>query len=390
MAIDRIEVYITELPQRVQRQLVSGVWDTGALRTLLGKPILVRLYADGVVGMGQVRPLAPSHIVADTTFSTAAAIREIYGPLLIGKDLFDMEAHRIAFDRRLHGNPAARAVLDHAIFDAMGKALKLPACKLVGGLSQPSIPLEWSVGFADRVESMIEESARAVEAFGIKVICLKGGHPEGWRRDIENFRAVREALGDELLIGVDPNEGWSVADTLAALPMLHELGIGYLEQPIARRDIRGLAAIRNAAGGIPIMADESLFTINDALLLAEASAVDAFCIKLYKTGGIAQARKIAAVAEAGNIRLNAGGVCAFSQLEAAASAHFYCSLPASRTLGAAEFVGGLGVFGPDPLVPDPLWVIKDGHVRVPNEPGLGVRVSEQRLRKFTLQKDIVK
>ena len=137
------------------------------------------------------------------------------------------------------------------------------------------------------------------------------------------------------------------------------------------------------------MADESLFTLEDAFALAESHAVDVLCVKLYKVGGIRRARKIAAIAEGAHIKINAGAVCAFSQLEAAASGHFYCSLPVKHTLGAAEFVGGLGVFGPDPLVPDPLWIIEDGHTRPPAVPGLGVNVDEERLRELTLLRETV-
>ena len=163
-----------------------------------------------------------------------------------------------------------------------------------------------------------------------------------------------------------------------------------LEQPIARRYIKGLVTIRAASQGIPLMADESVFTLSDARMLAEAAAVDAFCVKLYKMGGITQARKIAAVAESADIQINAGAVCAFSQLEAAASGHFYCSLPLRRTLGAAEFVGAFEIFGPDPLVPDPLWSIKDGYAQVPDAPGLGVNVDESALVKYTLLKETIK
>ena len=389
LPIDRIEVFVTQLPQRVQRRLVSGIWDTGPATELLGKPVLVKVFADGIVGIGQVRPLAPSHIVADSTFSTIAAIREIYGPRLIGLDLFDHELHAIELDRGMAGNPAPRAVLDHALHDAMGKALGVPVYKLLGGLSQPRIPLEWSVGFSDKADDMILEARKAVEEFGLPVICLKAGHPRGWRTDVENIRAVRQALGQGVAIGVDPNEGWSVTDTLEALPILRELDIAYLEQPIARRNIAGLARIQAVSKGLPLMADESLFTLADAFELAEAHAVDVFCVKLYKVGGIRRARKIAAVAEAAQIKLNAGAVCAFSQLEAAASGHFYASLPAQHTLGAAEFVGGLGVFGPDPLVPEPSWTIVDGHVAPPSAPGLGVSIDERRLKDLALLHDVI-
>ena len=105
-------------------------------------------------------------------------------------------------------------------------------------------------------------------------MCLKAAHRRGWRQDVANFEAVRRAVGDEVSIGVDPNTGWTVADTIAAVDALRELGLSYVEQPIERRDLRGLAEIRRAARGIPLMADESLFTLQDAFVLAQAGAVE--------------------------------------------------------------------------------------------------------------------
>lgn len=389
MAIDRIEVFVTDLPTRLRRELVSGAWDTGPSTQLLGKPVLVKIYADGVVGYGQIRPLVPSHIVADTTFSVVAAVCEVYGPQLIGRDLFDLTAHTLAFDRVMHGNPAARAVLDHALHDAIGKALGVPVYKLLGGRAQTRIPLEWSVGLSEDAAGMVAEAKRAVDEFGIPVVCLKGGDRRGWQRDVSHFAAVRAALGPGVVLGIDPNAGWTVEDTLSALRALRPHGLAYLEQPIARGNLGGLAEIRRAADGIPLMADESIFTLDDAFELARARAVDVFCIKLYKIGGIRAAMKIAAVAEAGHLRLNVGAVCAFSQLEAAATAHFYTSIPPALTMGAAEFVFGLGVFGPDPLVPEPSLVIENGHVTVPDRPGLGVTIDEGALKKLTLRAEVV-
>src|SRR5690606_5659063 len=97
--------------------------------------------------------------------------------------------------------------------------------------------------------------------------------------------------------------------------------------PISRRDLAGLARIRQAADGVPVMADESLFTIEDAYGLAVAGAVDVLCIKLYKTGGMRAAKRVASVAAAANLRVNVGGLAVQSQLEAAAGAHFYASTP---------------------------------------------------------------
>jgi muconate cycloisomerase len=387
--IERIEIFVTALTARVQRIMSSGSYDTGPAERLLGKPVLVRIHADGVTGCAQIRPISPGHFVADTTQSVVAAIREIYGPALLGRSIFDIESINEMFDNRLAGNPAARAVLDIALRDAVGKALDTPLYDLIGGCCQPRIPLEWSVSMAEETAAMVEEARRAVEEFGIRVLCLKMAHRRGWRQDVANFEAVRRALGEDVMIGIDPNTGWTLADALSAIRALKPLGLGYIEQPVARRDLAAMAEIRRAADGVPVMADEALFTLQDAHALAEARAVDAFCIKLYKLGGITPAKKIAAVAEAANIRLNCGGLAVQSQLEAAAGAHFYASTPASRMMGAAEFVFGLNATAKDPICVESNFILQDGHVEVPRGPGLGIAIDEAALKKHALLREVV-
>jgi muconate cycloisomerase len=387
--IERIEVFVTELPVRVKRIFSSGSYDTGPREQQLGKPVLVKIHADGVVGCAQIRPISPGHFVADTTHSVVAAISEIYAPGMLGKDPFDIENVTEGFDARLAGNPAARAVLDIALYDLMGKALNVPVHKLIGGCCQPRIPLEWSVSMAEDIGVMIAEARRAVEEFGIRVLCIKAAERRGWRQDVKNFEAVRRAVGDDVVIGVDPNTGWNLHDAISAVHALRPFDLGYIEQPVARRDLEGMATIRREARGIPVMADEGLFTLTDAYAIARARAADAFCIKLYKIGGLTPARKIAAVAEATEILLNCGGLAVQSQLEAAAAAHFYTSTPAKRMLGAGEFVFGLNTIGPDPLVPQTEFVVRDGHVHVPTGPGLGIVLDEAALKKHTLRYECV-
>jgi muconate cycloisomerase len=132
------------------------------------------------------------------------------------------------------------------------------------------------------------------------------------------------------------------------------------------------------------MADEALFTLQDAYALAEARAVDAFCIKLYKVGGITAAKKIGAVAQAASIQLNCGGLAVQSQLEAAAGAHLYASTPVSRMMGAAEFVFGLNATMKDPLCPESEFRVREGWVEVPRGPGLGVSIDERALKENAL------
>jgi len=390
MKIERIEVFVTDLPNRLQRQMSSGAWDTGPAGSLLGKPVLVKIYAEGVVGCGQIRSISPGHFIPETVYSVFAAITEIYGPRLIGRDLSDLDWMWTMFDRVLPGNFNARAALDHAVHDALGKALGVPVYKLIGGLCQPRIPLEWSVSMAVETDTMVREAARAVEKFGVRVLCIKAGDGRGWRRDVENFAAVRRAVGKDIQLGVDPNCAWQLADAKRAIRAMAEHTLDYVEQPIARDDVAGLAALREFMDGIPLMADESLVTLEDAYELARARAVDVFCIKLYKTGGLRRAKKIAAIAEVSGTLLNVGGLAAFSQLEAAAAAHFYASTPPEHMMPAGEFLFGVGAIGPDPLVPETDFVVSDGHVAPPGRPGLGITIDEDALARHTLRKEQVK
>jgi L-alanine-DL-glutamate epimerase-like enolase superfamily enzyme len=134
LAIDRIEVLVTDLTIRLQREVSSGAYDTGPAGTLLGKPVLVKVFADGVVGYGQIRPISPGHFMPDTVHGMVGAVTDIYGPRLLGTDLLDFESTLAMFDQALPANMNARAALDHALHDAAGKALKLPVYKLIGGL----------------------------------------------------------------------------------------------------------------------------------------------------------------------------------------------------------------------------------------------------------------
>ncbi|MGH8703143.1 MAG: enolase C-terminal domain-like protein, partial [Burkholderiales bacterium] len=176
---------------------------------------------------------------------------------------------------------------------------------------------------------------------------------------------------------------------LSAIREIRQFGLGYIEQPVERRDLKAMAEIRRAADGVPVMADEGIFTLQDAYALAEARACDAYCIKLYKLGGITPAKKIAALAQAANIQINCGGLAVQSQLEAAAGAHFYASIPASRMMGAAEFVLGLNATAKDPLCPESDFRIRDGHVDIPRGPGLGITLDEAALKKITLLQERV-
>jgi muconate cycloisomerase len=390
MKVERIEIFITNLPSRYMRRTAGSSSDTGASGDVMGKPILVKIYAEGVIGYGQVRPTGRNHFLPDTSLSVLATIRDYYGPRLIGADLEDIELLWADFDRILPRNGAARAVLDYAIHDALGKKLGVPVHTLLGGRAQPVIPLEWSVSLADSHAELIVDCRRAIDEFGIKNLSLKAGGPDGWRADVEMVAAVRKAVGSDIILGLDANMGWTVPEAIRALKAMLDYDISYVEQPIPAHDMRGLALVRQAVGGVDIIADEGIHDAHDVVAVAEAGAADAVCLKLVKVGGMHQARKITAVAEACNLRVNLGGTAIMSQIEAAAIAHYYTSVPARSMLAGGEFVFGLGGVLKDPLVPETDFVIGRGEVAVPMGPGLGITIDESALAAHTLQKDAVK
>jgi L-alanine-DL-glutamate epimerase-like enolase superfamily enzyme len=145
MRIERIEIRVTDLPTRLQRQRSTGSYDTGAPGALLGKPVLVKIYAEGVIGYGQIRPLAPHHSMPDTYATMISMIKHVCGTRLIGRRIFNVEGIHALFDSLAPANYMARAAVDIALYDAMGKATKQPVYNLIGGLAQTRIPLEWSM-----------------------------------------------------------------------------------------------------------------------------------------------------------------------------------------------------------------------------------------------------
>src|SRR5262249_59921548 len=131
-------------------------------------------------------------------------------------------------------------------------------------------------------KTMVGDAERALKEFGMKVLCMKSGHPKGWQEDVRNFTAIRKAVGPDVVLGMDPNTGWTVTETIQALRALDGQRVDYIEQPVKRHDLNGMAAIRQAGTGVPPMADEDCAPIQHAHALIEARAADVLGIHLYK------------------------------------------------------------------------------------------------------------
>lgn len=381
MRIVKIEVMPLDISPSFRRKISRGVLEPTKLGVLKGKPVLVRIYADdGMVGNGEARTIQPFH--GETTQSVVSAIRDFYAPLMIGDDPFNLELFWSKFDGVLPGNMNARAPIDYALYDLMGKMLGVPAFNLLGGLYHEKIPLEWSIGL-NSVEKMVGEAMHSREKYGITVFCLKAGPSERWQEDVRTFREIRKTLGHDVTLGIDANESYSSSIAIKAIQRMEEYDLSYAEQPVPARDLEGMARVRMGVN-TPIVADESAFTIQDAFRILKMEAADVICVKTFKPGGLCNSKKIAALAESCSCHVNVGGTAHGARIEAAVGAHFYAST--RNIFPAGEFV--MGITEEDPLVDNP-FVIEDGYVTVPKGPGLGMEIDEEALEKFAIARYVI-
>jgi len=265
-----------------------------------------------------------------------------------------------------------------ALWDILGKAAGLPVYRLLGGKVRETVPIKMSVsgldpaGAAKLAEWAMSQKLRALK---VKV----GIEPEG---DIARVKAVRAAIGPAIPLGVDANGGWSPRIAIRTIRRLvDECGIYFAEQPVPPLDVQWMADVRRNVP-VPVMADESCYTLQDAMALARAGAADILSVYVGKGGGIGPARKIAAVAEAAGLTCTVG-----SNLELGVASAAMAHLATATTgIGAEEFP--CDILGPlayeEDLLVEPLEV-RDGAVRAPDRPGLGVELDEAKLARYRVR-----
>lgn len=335
--------------------------------------VIVRVHTDeGLIGLGEAT-VSPRWS-GETSPGCVAVIDGIIAPSLIGEDPTHVTRLRSRMDRVLRLNPFTKAAVEMALWDLSGKAAGVPVYQLLGGRVRDSLPLKLVVGAFDVPQAV--ELARQFLDSGIQCLKVKVGlDPE---LDLERVRAVRELAGPGIPIGIDANCGWSVSQARRMLDRLREFDILFAEQPIAPDDPAELAALRKQTD-IPIMADESVFTVHDAWQLTSQRAADVLAVYPGKHGGIQATAEIAAVAKA------AGIVCTLgSNLElgigTAAMLHVGAAIP---TIDCEQYPGD--VVGPRyheaDLLTEPL-TLGPAAALVPEGPGLGVELDEQQLEQY--------
>jgi L-Ala-D/L-Glu epimerase / N-acetyl-D-glutamate racemase len=290
-----------------------------ALRTVTQiENVMVRVKSDStLIGYGGAAPTAA--ITGETLASIVGAIEHIRDHL-VGMVLEDTELIFQRLNSCLVGNSSAKAAIDMAIYDLLAKAMDVPLYRLLGGKAHV-IETDKTVSI-DTPEKMMVESKENIKK-GFRILKIKvGGDPE---LDVLRLQAVQDAVGADVKIRIDANQGWSAKDAVLVGKELEarKLNIELMEQPVTAHDFSGLRYVRDHLS-IPVFADESVFSPQDALELVSMKAVDGINIKLMKCGGIYNALKIAAIAETAGIPCMVGSMME-SHLSVSAAAHFAVS-----------------------------------------------------------------
>ena len=266
-----------------------------------------------------------------------------------------------------------------ALFDISGKSYNLPAHMLLGGLYQDKLPLLSPIGSgtpdqdANSIQKLIED--------GYKTVMLKmGALPI--EDEIQRMIAAEKKFGDRIKIIVDANQGWTLAETLEFIDGISGSRPVLLEQPIERDDVEGLKRIRSRAP-CPLSADEGVASIRDAATLIREQAVDAFSIKVSKNGGLSKSKRIAEMTHAFGLKVLMNSMFDFG-ITQAASLQLGCVLPNLLDMGHAY----MSVLRMSDDITDFAKNISRSVVTVPSEPGLGVALNEDKLKKYT--KDYLK
>jgi len=356
---------LMELPEASMRTFTFHGW------------LIVEVFTDdGHVGLGNA---------ALTPKITKQVIDLYLKPLLIGQEPWDIERlwqhmyrKTMAFGRKGIGMVAISAV-DIALWDLLGKSAKQPVFRLLGGRTKARIPV-----YASRLYSVelseLEAEAKRYQAEGYQAMKLRFGWgpadgPAGIERNLALVRTVREAVGEGIDVMADAYMGWTLEYAKRMLPLLEPFRLRWLEEPVIPDDILGYAQLKSY-GRIPIAGGEHEFTLYGFRELLEAHALDYIQFDTNRVGGITQARKIAALAEAHSVPV----------IPHAGQMHNYHVVMASLNSPMAEYFPMVDVEVGNEL----FWHLFRGEPRAQNgyvdlddnTPGLGLTVNESGLEQF--------
>ncbi|MBN8234227.1 dipeptide epimerase [Halobacillus kuroshimensis] len=292
-----------------------------ALRTVtVAESIYVRIEFDnGLTGCGEA---PPTHVITGESLGGIEnTIKEILTPVLIGSDILQREAVFESLHRSCVGNTSAKAAVDMALYDGLSQAAGLPLYQFLGGWTD-QLETDYTVS-VNTPEEMAEDADAYVQQ-GFRVLKVKVGK-DSIHHDIERIQAIHQRIGKDAVIRLDANQAWTAKEAVYAIREMEnrKLPIELVEQPVKAGDIDGLKMVTDAVSTV-IMADESVFSPEDAIRMLKTGSADMINIKLMKSGGIHKALKINAAAESFGVPCMVGSMIE-TKLGITAAAHFAAS-----------------------------------------------------------------
>jgi muconate cycloisomerase len=369
-SVETIPVRVPLKPELMIRSGRGGSHDTSPF-------LLVKLLTDeGLVGLGEAS--CTPRWSGEDQVSAAHFINTYFAPALVGQNPAQIEEITRSVFPLVAGNSFTKAAVEMALWDLAGKAVGKPVYELLGGKVRQSVTTKWSV--SGRPPEQAAEIARWALGRGFRAMKVKVGL--GPDADFERVSAVRAAIGPSIKLGVDANGGWGdPATAIAAIERLKALGIAFVEQPVWACDPEDMAAVRRATG-VPIIADESLYSLADAKQLTRAGACDVFSIYIGKAGGIGPAKAIA------DFALGRGIACTIGsnlELGVGSAAMIHLGI-AHRGITPEDYP--CDIIGPfyyeDDILKEPLS-LSGGRAVPTGRPGLGVEVDGGKVEKYRVR-----
>lgn len=331
--------------------------------------VIVEIHTDtGAIGYGEAPPTGV--ITGDTTGAIIGAVRDHMTKTLAGRDVDDFEDLMLALNGCILKNTSAKAAVDMALWDLYGQLYKIPVYKLMGG-AKKSITTDITIS-VNEPDEMVRDALNAIER-GYDCLKVKVGKES--EKDIARLSAIRQAVPKETLIRIDANQGWSPKEAVRILNGMQERGldIEFVEQPVKAHDFEGLKYVTERSY-VPVLADESVFSPEDALKIMQMGAADLVNIKLMKCGGLYNALKIASAAEVYGVECMIGCMLE-AKISVNAAVHLAC---------AKQIITKIDLDGPVLCSEDPIIggaVFDEQTITVSDEPGLGIKgIEEGRIR----------
>jgi L-alanine-DL-glutamate epimerase-like enolase superfamily enzyme len=365
LLIERIEVFGVAVP------LVGAGFKNAYLTKTVQKSAVVRLIAaGGAVGLGNIDP-SPGYS-AETIDASLAALRDKLAPCVAGLDAANIHVLNARLDAAAPGFLDAKAAIEMACVDLTARALGLPVHAYLGGAVKQHLTFNAWIGIV-APEEAAAEAVKWLE-LGFRSAKIKVGG--GIEADRERVRAVREAVGSAMALRIDANAGYDTDTAIRLARLVQPFELQLFEQPVPAEDLAGMARVRREAGGVPIMADESIVDHASLLAVIRADAADIVKLKVMKQGGFHRTAAMLATAQAAGIRCVVGhgfglGVNTMAEIMLAAT--------------SANVIDGLECVGPlktaDDITTEKLD-LSSGALALPSGPGLGVALDEAKLARY--------